>query len=537
MPTEAEIVDQIAEYCEWLEGELGAPMHRSRVVTITRAGRTPLVEGGEVIALSPDARGLPRRSRLVFSVAAAALVATGLTTVYALRRDSPNARIAPPPAEITVTEPVIESTIDTTNSSTTVPALATEAAGYAPVDLPDDLVVWDVGWATTGGTYGAPFVEQLFGTYDATNTLATGMLIHIQSPVDEVLPDGSIPRVTVRGVQGYLYDNAGDPVSLMWVEGTREISVRARGLTLEEALPMLDAMQWRADGSNSFEPTSITLPLVSEADSGKEFHADQTHFLVTHPDGLTAVPTPIDPTVNPAAAANAVLVIVGPPPLGSLAPGLMYEGERRADGSVVDSNGHFIVEPDGTIVQIMGGIVDDDGTVADRVAGAIRPIDGAGLTALVDSANQRLGQLAEVASSASPNGRVVLRGGTAVWPVAICLVIDQVERCRSSPGLQQTSHWQTSVLIDGRWFLIGRQPAADPSPVVFPWTVDMSPRFPLGRIIEPTDAQVVGTDLLWYAEIPTDLDAVGIGYVDNGNVVSTTPIGSPRAGAARRPDA
>ena len=44
MPTEAEIVDQLAGYCEWLEGELGAPMHRSRVITITGAGRTPQIE-------------------------------------------------------------------------------------------------------------------------------------------------------------------------------------------------------------------------------------------------------------------------------------------------------------------------------------------------------------------------------------------------------------------------------------------------------------------------------------------------------------
>ena len=38
--------------------------------------------------------------------------------------------------------------------------MATESAGYAPVDLPDDLVVWDVGWATAGG--GAGKIGRLF---------------------------------------------------------------------------------------------------------------------------------------------------------------------------------------------------------------------------------------------------------------------------------------------------------------------------------------------------------------------------------------
>jgi hypothetical protein len=526
MPTEAEIVDQLAGYCEWLEAELGAPMHRSRVVMpgrVTQARR----QGDDVIALSPLVDASPRRSRRLLAIGVATLVAASLTAVYVVGRPNHRARVAPS-VESTVSQPVTQPAV----GSTTVPTSATVAAGYAPVDLPDDLVVWDVGWATIGGTYGTPFVEQVFGTYDATNTLATGMLIRIQSPIDEVLPGESIPRITVRGAQGYLYsavapDATADPISLMWVEGTREISVRARGMTLDEAVAMLDALQWRADASSSFEPSSISLPLVTEAESGKEFRGDRTNFSITNPDGPT--------TVNGQLASDVVIVEIGAPPVGSLPPEFVYDGERRADGSVVYSRSALVVEPDGTIVQILGS-ASDEPTLADQVIAALRPIDGADLTALVEAASGRVQQLPEVAASDFPEGRIVLRGGTAEWPLAICLVLDSAQRCRSTAGLQQMPQWQNSVLIDGRWFLVGRRPAADPSPIVFPWTPDLSAQFPQGRLIAPAQAQVVGDQLLWYAEIPDDVDAVGVGYLDNGSVVSTTAKTSPHSGAERRPD-
>ena len=90
------------------------------------------------------------------------------------------------------------------------------------------------------------------------------------------------------------------------------------------------------------------------------------------------------------------------------------------------------------------------------------------------------------------------------------------------------------MTIDGRWFIVGRQPAADPTPVLYPWDPNNSAMSPSATIIAPTQSHVVGSDLLWYAEVPQGIDTVGIGHLDDGTLVSIT-TGSPNSSGIRPP--
>ena len=530
MPTELEVINQIADYCEWLEVELGAAMHRSNVVaTLLRSAATPSVHGNELINVASEDRDRGRRSRLVLSITAAVLILVSLTAVYELRHDK---------KQTTVVEPPVDSaTSDSVASTSTVETISNETVTYAPLDLPDNLVVWDVGWSRDGGTYGAPFTEQLFGKYDTANTtVETGLFIRIQHSVDSVLPSDTNQRVTVRGAQGWVFnpDSACCDVSIEWVEAGQQITAQGRGMTLDAAVAMLDAMQWRADNTGSLEPSTSTLPLISEEDSGTEFGGDETTFSISDPDGPAPVTGPLSTPVDSTVAANIVTVQVGPTVL-ALHPELLFRGERRVDGSVL--SGGIVVEPDGSIVRVLGG---DESTKTTSIIAALRPVSGVDLANLVDTANERVLRLPEVGAAEFAGSRVVLRGGTTDWPLAICLAIDQVERCRSTAGLHQFSSWQNSVLIAGQWFLVGRQPATDPSPIVYPWTPGMSSPFPAGTVIEPTGSHIVGDQLLWYAAIPAAIAAVGVGHLEGNTVVITSQhptLASPNGPAFRRPEA
>jgi hypothetical protein len=406
---------------------------------------------------------------------------------------------------------------------------------WAPVNLPDGLVVWDVGWGRNGGTYGAPFTEQLFGRYDSTNTtIETGLLVRIQGSVNEVLPADSNPRVTVRGTQGWVFnpDASSGSVSIEWVESGRQIAVQGRGVTLDEAVTALDALQWRLDGTASFEPTSSQLPLLDEASSGTDFGDDETTFSITDPDGPAPVTGPLG-SQDPLTAANDVIVVqVGASVPGALTPELVFRGKRRIDGAVVSDG--VMVEPGGRIIHVLGG--GDKLASPEAILEAVSPISGTTLRALVEDANSRVLQLPEVLSSEFPEGKVTLRGGTSDWPLAICLAIDATERCRSVAGLHQFASWENSVSINDRWFIVGRQPANDPSPAVYPWTPETPAQFHLDRVFRPIKAQLAGDQLLWLVEIPPGTDVVGVGHLHGETVISSTPSGSPSSSALRRPD-
>ena len=240
MPTEADVIDQLADYCDWLEGKLGAPMHRRRVVVPARTIGAVRDETSEIVAVMRAEHPTAQRTLFLPCLAAAVLLIVGVIAVYELRSDRHRATVLAPSSE--TAEPGI-----------LIPPSITRIVGdsWAPVNLPSNLVVWDVGWARSGGTYGTPFTEQLFGRYDTTQTtVEEGLLVRIQDSVDEVLPADSNTRVSVRGQLGWVFnpDPSANQLTFTWVEQGREINVEGRGMSLDEAVAMLDAMQWRADG-------------------------------------------------------------------------------------------------------------------------------------------------------------------------------------------------------------------------------------------------------------------------------------------------
>jgi hypothetical protein len=89
-------------------------------------------------------------------------------------------------------------------------------------------------------------------------------------------------------------------------------------------------------------------------------------------------------------------------------------------------------------------------------------------------------------------------------------------------------------VIGGQWLLVGRQPATDPSPIVYPWTPGMSSPSPAGTVIEPTGSQIVDDQLLWYAAIPAAIDAVGVGHLEGNTVVITSQHPTPHRRMVRR---
>lgn len=279
MPTESEVVDQLSDYCQWLEADLAAPMHRARVVKTMQRSSLPRSGAAEIVALSTSGAPPYRRSRLGPTMAAAVLAVGAAALVYRVQHED---------RPVTVPAP----SVDTTDPGSLVPPESVRIFSdtWAPLDLPNGLVVWDVGWARNSGTYGAPFTEQLFGRYDPTDTtVGSGLLVRIQDSIDDVLPADSNARVAVRGAQGWVFnpDPSSAEISIKWVELGRQISVQGRGMTLDEAVVALDALQWRADGAASFDQVSSPLPLIAEEASGSDFITDETTFSITDPDGPT----------------------------------------------------------------------------------------------------------------------------------------------------------------------------------------------------------------------------------------------------------
>ncbi len=337
----------------------------------------------------------------------------------------------------------------------------------------------------------------------------------------------------VRGLTAYSFssdaaDEGRDPVSLQWVDNGREISVQGRGLSNQQAISMLDALRWRTDGSDGFEVASSTLPLIAEDSTANHPSTNAVIFTVTGPDGPTDANGAQPPTLS-SVGNQYDTVFVGTTVFGDLTPQLLYDGTRQPDGSVRAADGAILIEPGGTIIRISSA------GHLDQLLRSLRPASLNQIRDLADKASDRLINLPEVASADFTAARVVLRGGTTKTSITICLQIDQRERCRSAPGLLEVPHWENGVTIDGRWFIVGRQPAADPTPVLYPWDPNNSAMSPSATIIAPTQAHVVGSDLLWYAEVPQGIDTVGIGHLDNGTLVSIT-TGSPNSSGIARPN-
>jgi hypothetical protein len=522
MPTETEIIDHIAGYCAWLEQELGVSMHRDHVIMLARSA-SGMDENATAIVPAQPAHSNRRPGRLAMALVAAGIVASIVGVTYLVTGSPPTRRLSPAP--------------DSTPEETALPGTAVESMApttYAPLALPDGLVVWDVG-ATVGDR--PVMTQQLFGTYGTANTLDVALLLKIQPATSDNVVDRSIPTVGVRGLEAdNLLSFPGSPeegTSLEWVENGFVIEATGT-MPLEDAVTLLNGLQWRAEPSQGFDPSTSSVPLVDEESSVGKPWSDAVVLYVTGPQG------PADTTGSPSLTERILVpgeatIAISNTPQRTLTPELTMYGERQLDGSISllggsteTADGDVVVsgtriEPDGTVVQITA-----EQTLWPTLADAMEPATAVQLAGLVFDANQRLLQLPEIASTGAGVAQVVLRGNNATNPSTICLRIAGDEQCRSSRAQQQRPNWTEVVEVGKRWFVIGRQPATDPPPVAFAWQPGPAPT--ADDAIQPDLTAVVGDDLLWYARLPASPRAVASGHITaQGAVVDM--LGRPNSGA------
>ena len=522
MPTETEIIDQVTAYCAWLEQELGVPMHRNRVIVPTRPA-TGAVEGETGVIPARPAHPNRRPGRLALALVVAAMVATIAGVAY-LVTDSPRTQHLSPPAP--------DNTPGQTTPAGTVVEPSTPAT-YAPLELPDGLVVWDVGAIVMDRPV---MTQQLFGSYGTANTLDVALLLKIQPATPDNTIDRSMPTVTVRGVAAdnfFASPDSPDGTSLEWVENGFVIEATGT-IPVADAVTLLDGLRWRAEPSQGFDPASSNLPLVVEESSIDKPWSDAVVFYITGPQG------PADTTASPSLTdridvpGEAAMIVGDAPSLGALTPELVMNGVREPDGSITVVDPHdssnstpvqlgIRIEPDGTVVRFSG-----DQALWPTLTAALRPATNDQLAGLAGAANQRLLRLPPVASTSDGVAQVVLRGRVATNPSTICLRIAADEQCRSARAQQQMKTWTEVVEIGTRWFIVGRQPATDPPPVAFAWQPGNRPT--ADDAIQPDLTAVVGDDLLWYTEVSGTPHAVGSGHITaQGTTVDM--LGRPSTGA------
>ncbi len=469
----------------------------------------------EPVVIAHGRRSGPRaRVRVVVSIAAAIVLLTGSATILMLRDRATTTLTTPPPA-------------DTSLPATAVPDLTLAVSdALAPVDLPDGLVVWHVAHSTSAAVADPGYVEQLFGRYDDSGVVVVGVWIRVQSSPNEVVVGDDVQTVALRGQPASVLPVEGI-VMLRWIEQGRQIDVEAQGLSQAEVISMLDVLEWRPDSADGFVPSSSPgdMALIAEDSSQEHRSWPVTTYIITQSSGPSD-----DPGLNGAVA----LVTIGPRRFVSLPPWQIMHGVRQPDGSVVrwlGNGGADVIRPDGLQIQVatQDGRSNEtfaDPTLATRILESLQPIDGTTSTQLQTAMSQRLEQSLPVQTLEFGDATMQLRGGTATIPQSLCLAVTDVTTCRAvNPAVLGNASAQRSVIIDGRWFVIGFQPPTAPAPGLYEW----SPNLP---DVIPSDVRTVqvstSTDEIrtyWMAEIPTGIDNVQLGQLGtDGTLTSMFPL-------------
>ncbi len=101
----------------------------------------------------------------------------------------------------------------------------------------------------------------MFGRYDGTPLLTAAILVTTSEPSGGQV-DGS---VVVRGQHAVL-SSGPDESNMSWAEDGLAIDARFRGMTADQAVEFLNALNWRADHRAGFDPASAPpeLPLQRE---------------------------------------------------------------------------------------------------------------------------------------------------------------------------------------------------------------------------------------------------------------------------------
>ena len=398
----------------------------------------------------------------------------------------------------------------TAGASTAADAPAEEAlppdAAAEPIVLPTELPGdWRVFATSRTSSIVSPSADQVFGRYEQNG------LVGLRATVtaNEFLGVGEgAELIELRGHEAGIFEDAVG-WHVQWSEEGVLVDVTSTGLARETLLAALEQLVTRADAITGFEPGSAPaeLPLLSEAITNETTPQVMTGLRLSEGE---APPRPTEGGGVGVFDRTITIFISDRSGLFGSAPEIVFGGERRGDLVVAPDpaggSGLAAVLADGTIVVIRlpEGIESD---VAEVILQSLAPQPPSAFVALQDEASALLAQLPEVLAAPIDDQHTLrLRGGTADAPEAMCLDIDGIERCKlalvASPIGDPS--WVNGVLIDGRWYLFGFEPAEKGWLTIAPWrageTLDALPS--IGSVVEGVH--------FWLSEIPTDIDDVRV---------------------------
>ena len=386
-----------------------------------------------------------------------------------------------------------------------------------PTELPGD---WRVFAVSRTSSIVQPSADQVFGRSEQNGV--TGLRVVVTSLEFLGVGEGA-EQIDLRGQPaGIVRDAEGWHVQ--WGEAGVRVEVTSRGLDRELFLAALEQLEFRAEPITGFDPTSAPtdLPLLIEAVTDETTPQIMTGLRLKQGDAL---PTPAEATGADPFSGIATIWISDRSGLFGSAPHIVFHGERRGD-LVVDQEGEnplAALLANGTIVVIRlpEGI---ESEVAEAMLQGLAPQPTSAFVALQDDASTLLAQLPEVMAAPIDDQHTLrLRGGTADSPEAMCLDVDGVERCKLAMMASPIGDpsWVNGVVIDGRWYVFGFEPAEQDPLTIARWRA--------GETLDPlpsTDAVEDGVRS-WFAEIPTDVDDVRI---------LDLPTAQDRRTTFRRPD-
>lgn len=395
----------------------------------------------------------------------------------------------------------VASTIQVGTTSNTTPS-SDGGEIVLPTDPPGD---WRVFAVSRTSAIVRPSADQVFGRYEDNGLVGLRATVRTHEFVG--IGEGA-ELIQLRGHDAGIIENAAG-WHVQWSEEGVLVDVTSTGLARETLLAALEQLVIRADAITGFEPGSAPaeLPLLTEAITNETTPQVMTGLRLSEGEAL---PRPTEGGGVGVFDRTITIFISDRSGLFGSAPEIVFDGERRGDLIVapapVGGNGLAALLTDGTIVviQLPEGV---ESETAEVILQSLVRQPASAFVALQDETSALLAQLPEVLVAPIDDQHTLrLRGGTAAAPEAMCIDIEGVERCKLAMVASPIGDpsWVNGVLIDGRWYLFGFEPAEQGWLAIAPWEE--------GKTLDPLPAtsSIIEGFHYWFSEIPTDVDDVRV---------------------------